>query len=225
MTGCATWITESISGTLFALGCEAGADKNLSQRTGNTWTPIPGVTGVQVSAYDDATVWVRRADGTLYYKSGNSWSGPVAISGGTGCSSYIAAANVPQAVYSLGCETAAEKSIWRRETNGAWTNLGGAAAQIVMTKSGEVYVTTSAGTSFVRQGSSWVPLPGVSNQQATAATQLYRAKGVGDGVIYEWTGSSWDILYPPTPSAAIRLFTNRYALNQPGQLFEWQDLP
>jgi hypothetical protein len=222
ISGCATWITQDVSGNVYTASCSADANKGIYKRTGSSWTYL-GVTGVQVSAYDSGSLWVRKSNGTLYYWNGTSWTGPVAFGGGNACSTYIAAASNNK-VWALGCEQSATKSIWRRETNGTWTSISGGAVQIGVVQDGTAWILNGLGASLYWTGSSWSSITGTTNQLTTGASYRYAAKGIDNGWLYRWNGSSWNAIIAG-PGTGLGLFTGAesgasWAIDTSGNIYQ-----
>ncbi|MBX3129165.1 MAG: hypothetical protein KF718_20780 [Polyangiaceae bacterium] len=233
--GCATWVTQgsaygSAGAYVYVAGCGTGPNQQLYSCLGSCnhsdpnefWQHMPGLSAVQISAFDLGSIWARRSDGTVYRRTEQGgWSGPLTFGGGYACASYIAAGD-SGSVYTLGCESSANKSIWKRLSNGTWLSLPGAAAQITTTNDGLPWVVSAAGVSYRWNGSGWAWLPGTTNQLMTGASFVYMAKGINDGVVYRWENNSWHTHFPPPDLFhPIRLFTQQWAISPSGAIFRW----
>ncbi|MEZ4223011.1 MAG: hypothetical protein R3B13_18855 [Polyangiaceae bacterium] len=229
--GCATWLTQRGDGippsNVYIAGCESGADKKLYQGQiagggGTGWLELPGLTAVQISAWDSGSIWARRSNGTVHYRTASGWSGPVSFGGGNACASYIAAAG-SNTVYALGCETTPDKSIWWRNTSGNWIQLPGAGKQIGFAGTwSSLYVVTSAFRSWRWTGTTWELLPGYTFQLSTGRNDAYYAQ-MFDGWIYKWENQNWQDYFPPTPLQGYptKFFTRQWATDTLNRIYVW----
>lgn len=221
VAGCASWITQGSDGEVYIAGCESAADKSLSQRTGGSWTPIAGA-GVQISRYDAGSMWLRKADGTLYQWTGTAWSSAIQYTGANACASYIAA-GASSAVYALSCGTGSDKGVYKYQ-GGSWTHEPGGAVQVAVTTGGVPYVVSSANLAWFWNGGDWSALPGTTDQLSTGVSANYASLGIANNAIHEFKGSAWVNKKASTPNAPTKQFTGNgdsgtWAINESGEIF------
>ena len=225
-------ITQGVDDEVYMTDCatpQDSTDKVVARWVEDpVWPAFVGVggVGIQIARYDANSMWLRQSNNGQIRKwrpSTSTWGPALLINGVRACASDIAAG--PNGLlFTLGCETSADKSIWA--WNGStWMSIAGAGKRINVTDDGNIFLLTSPShpqpnKTWLLSFFGWQALPGTWKQIASGPGANFTALGL-DNRIYFWNGTSWFKSIEPTPRSATKSFVGdgRWATNSESYVF------